>query len=42
MGVYIALDVFQEQMGALMDDLEFFRVYLDDLLVITSGSSEEH
>ena len=35
-------DIFQDQMSALMDDLEFFRAYLDDLLVITSGSFEEH
>ena len=25
-----------------MDDLEFFRVHLDDLIVITLGSFEEH
>ena len=29
-------------MSALMDDLEFFRIYPDFLLVITSGSFEDH
>ena len=34
---YIAPDIFQEQMSTLMDDLEFVRVYLGNLLVITLG-----
>ena len=42
MVVYIALDMFQDRMSALMDDLEFVRVYLDVLFVITLGSFEEH
>ena len=29
-------------MSSLMENLEFVRVYLDDLLVITSVSFEEH
>ena len=29
-------------MSALMDELEFVRVYLNNFLVITLGSSEEH
>ena len=29
-------------MRALMDSLEFIRVYIDNFLVITSGSFEEH
>ena len=38
MGVCIAPDIFQEQMSALMDILEFVKFYLDNSLVITSGS----
>ena len=36
------LDIFQEPMCALMDDLEFVRFYLDNLLIVTSGSFKEH
>ena len=42
MGVCIGPDIFQEKMSSLMDDLEFFRVYLEDFLVVTSGSFEDH
>ena len=42
MGVYTAPDKFQEQMRALMEKLEFVRVYLDNFIVITSGSFEDH
>ena len=42
MGVCIELDIFKDRMRALMDDLEFVRVYIDDFLVITLESSEEH
>ena len=30
MGAYIAPDIFQEKMGALMEDLEFVRFYIGD------------
>ena len=42
MGVFIAPDTFQERTSALMDDLEFVRIYLDKFLIITSDSFEEH
>ena len=42
MGVYIAPYLFQERMSALMDDLDFVRVYLEYLLTISSGSFQEH
>ena len=42
MGVYISLGILQEIMRAIMIDLEFVRVYLDNLLIIISGSFEEH
>jgi len=41
-GLAIATDIFQYLMSKLMQDLEFCRVYLDDLLCITRGSFEEH
>ena len=37
MGVCIALDIYQELMSALMNDLEFVRVYLKIFLILTSG-----
>ena len=42
MGVCIAPDIFQKQISALMDDLEFVRFYLDDLLVIKLRSFKDH
>ena len=42
MVVCIAPDIFQDQMNSMMDGLEFVRVYLDNFLIITSGSLEEH
>jgi hypothetical protein len=42
MGVCISPDIFQERMSTLMDDLKSVRVYIDDLLIVTSGSFEEH
>ena len=42
MGVWIALDMFRYQMSALKDNLEFVRVYLDNLLVITFSLVKEH
>eukprot|EP00957_Ditylum_brightwellii_P098009 7464981-Ditylum_brightwellii.AAC.1 len=34
--------VFQEKMGDLFSDLEHVIAYIDDLLLITKGSWEEH
>ena len=42
MGVCIAPGIFQEKISALMDDLDFVRVYLENFLVITSGSFGKH
>ena len=38
----ISPDIFQEKMSSLFADLEFVRAYIDDLLVITRGSFEDH
>ena len=42
MGVFIAPNIFQEQMSTLMDNLYFFIVYIDVFLIITYGSFEEN
>ena len=42
MGLCNSPDIFQEKMSQLMMDLEFVRVYIDDLLIITSGSWTDH
>ena len=42
MGLCNSPDIFQEKMGELFQDLEFVRAYIDDLLVISSGSFEDH
>jgi hypothetical protein len=35
-------DIFQVEMGNLMAALEYVRAYIDDLLVITKSSHEDH
>jgi hypothetical protein len=35
-------DIFQAEMGNLMASLEYVRAYIDDLLVITKGSIDDH
>ena len=42
MGLCNSPDVFQEKMSELMDGLNFVRTYIDDLLVITDGTYEDH
>ena len=42
MGLSTSPDLFQEKMSELMMDLEFVRVYLDDLLIMTGGDFNEH
>ena len=42
MGLCNSPDIFQERMSTLMADLEFVRVYIDDLLCITNGTWEDH
>ena len=42
MGVNVSPDVFQEKMSKLMEGLEFVRTYLDDLLIISNGSFDDH
>ena len=42
MGVANSPDIFQEKMSELMQGLDFVRTYLDDLLVLTKGTFEDH
>ena len=42
MGLCNSPDIFQEKMSELMIGLEFARAYIDDLLVISTGSFENH
>jgi hypothetical protein len=42
MGFAGSADIFQAKMGILMESLEYVRAYIDDLLVITKGSLDNH
>ena len=42
MGLCNSPDIFQEKMSDLMIGLEFVRVYIDDLLVVTKDTWEDH
>ena len=42
MRVNVSPDVFQEKMFELMEGLEFVHIYLDDLLIISNGSFDDH
>ncbi len=42
MGYAGSADIFQAELGNLMATLEYVRAYIDDLLVITKGSLDDH
>ena len=42
MGLSNSPDIFQEKMSQLMEDLEFVRAYIDDLLITSSSTFEDH
>jgi hypothetical protein len=42
MGFSGSSDIFQAEMGNLMATLEYVRAYIDNLLVITKSSHDEH
>lgn len=42
MGLCNSPDIFQEKMSNLMSDLEYVRAYIDDLLILTKGTFEDH
>jgi hypothetical protein len=42
MGFAGSADIFQAEMGSLMATLEYVRAYIDNLLVITKSSHDDH
>ena len=42
MGLCNSPDIFQEKMSQLVQDLEYVRAYIDDLLIITKGDWYDH
>jgi RNase H-like domain found in reverse transcriptase/Reverse transcriptase (RNA-dependent DNA polymerase)/Retroviral aspartyl protease len=42
MGLCNSPDIFQEKMSDLMTGLEYVRAYIDDLLILTKGSFDDH
>jgi hypothetical protein len=42
MGLCNSPDIFQERMYELFSDLEYVRAYIDDLLVTSSSTFEDH
>ena len=42
MGISCTPDIFQARMGDMMYQLEYVKVYLDDLLVITERTFDDH
>ena len=42
MGLYNSLDIFQEKMNELFSGLEYIRAYIDDQVIISNGSFEDH
>jgi hypothetical protein len=42
MGIKIASDVFQNVMSNLVQDMEYVKTYLDDLLILTNSSFKDH
>jgi hypothetical protein len=42
MGIKIAPDVFQNVMSKFIQDMEYVKTYLDDLLILTNSSFKDH
>ncbi len=42
MGFAGSADIFQAEMGNLMAALEYYRAYIDNLLIITKSSHDNH
>jgi hypothetical protein len=42
MGFAGSADIFQVEMGNLMATLEYVRAYINDLLIITKSSHDDH
>ena len=42
MGISCAPDIFQSKIARLLGDLEFVKAYLDDCLIVTKSSFDDH
>jgi hypothetical protein len=42
MGIKINPDVFQNVMSKLVQDMEYVKIYLDDMLILTNSSFKDH
>ena len=42
MGLNISVDVFQRELSRLFQGIPFVLVYIDDILIITKGTFEQH
>ena len=42
MGISCAPDIFQEKMSTLFEELEFAKIYIDDLLCMTCSCYDDH
>ena len=42
MGLCNSPDIFQEKMNELFNGLDYVRTYIDDLLIISNNSFEDH
>ena len=42
MGLCNSPDIFQEKMNELFEGLDYVRAYIDDLLVLSKGTYEDH
>ena len=42
MGLCNSAEIFQEKMNKLFTGLEYIRAYIDDILIISKGSFEDH
>ena len=42
MGLCNSPDIFQEKMNKILDGLDYFRIYIDDLLIISYKSLMDH
>ena len=41
-GISVGPDIFQEKMSELFEGIDYVRAYIDDILVITKGSFDDH
>jgi Reverse transcriptase (RNA-dependent DNA polymerase) len=42
MGIKVANDIFQNAMSKLVQDMEYVKTYLDDLLILTNNHFQDH